>query len=244
MTRTAIIAALPGELGPLVRGWRSESRSGVRLWRWRHGGGEWSAACAGIGGAAALRALAAIEEDGPATSLLSLGWAGALDPAFRSGEAFGVLGVIDAGTGEHLPAAPLLGGCLLVTATRVADRAEKARLRAAFGAGLVDMEAAALARLARTRGIPFQGVKGVSDGPDEDLPDLNAFISETGKFATPRFVAFSLLHPRYWVALARMGRSSAESARRMAVSALDILDAGRTLRPSRSGTKGAAGGRT
>jgi hypothetical protein len=35
MTRVAIIAAMPAELKPLVRGWRHERRNGVDLWRWR-----------------------------------------------------------------------------------------------------------------------------------------------------------------------------------------------------------------
>ena len=36
---TAIIAAMTGELKPLVRGWQHERRNGVDLWRWRTRGG-------------------------------------------------------------------------------------------------------------------------------------------------------------------------------------------------------------
>jgi len=54
MTRVAIIAAMAGELKPLVRGWQHESCNGVDLWRWRFldekgDPCEWIAACAGAG---------------------------------------------------------------------------------------------------------------------------------------------------------------------------------------------------
>jgi adenosylhomocysteine nucleosidase len=115
-------------------------------------------------------------------------------------------------------------GCWLVTSPRVADQAEKLRLAGAYGAGLVDMEAAAVARLAAMRGIPFACSKGVSDGFAEQLPDFNRFISDTGKFQLLRFVVFVLLRPWHWPALIRMGENSRKAARRIADSLLDILD--------------------
>jgi hypothetical protein len=57
----AIIAAMPGELKPLTRGWRHVRSNGVDLWRWRFDGGEWIAACAGAGVEAATRAFAEVE---------------------------------------------------------------------------------------------------------------------------------------------------------------------------------------
>jgi hypothetical protein len=36
MTRIAIIAALPGELKPLVRGWQHERHLSVDVWQTRH----------------------------------------------------------------------------------------------------------------------------------------------------------------------------------------------------------------
>jgi len=58
MTRTAIIAAMLGELKPLTRGWQHTYRNGVDLWSWRFDEGEWIAACAGAGVEAATRAFA------------------------------------------------------------------------------------------------------------------------------------------------------------------------------------------
>jgi nucleoside phosphorylase len=108
--RTAIVAALPGELKPLVRssgrGWRHEKRNRVHIWRWRAGELEWVAACAGVGQNAAARALAEIERDGPVAQILSVGWAGSLRKDREPGEAFRVIGVVDLPTNTRLRTSP------------------------------------------------------------------------------------------------------------------------------------------
>ena len=95
---------------------------------------------------------------------------------------------------------------------------------------LVDMEAAAVARLAAMRAIPFYCVKGVSDGFGEQLPDFNRFISDNGKFQLLRFVVFVLLRPWHWPALIRMGENSRKAAQGIAESLLDILDENGSIR--------------
>jgi adenosylhomocysteine nucleosidase len=225
MTRVAIIAALPGELKPLVRGWQHESREGVQLWRWGFDGGEWIAACAGAGVSAATRAFAAVESDRHQfDAIISTGWAGALQEQFGAGRVFRVGSVVDAKTGERFSAAGGNDGCLLVTASRVADAKEKQRLAATYQAGLVDMEAAAVARLAHMRGVPFFCVKGVSDGVGERLPDFNRFISLDGRFKLFRFVAFAILRPLYWRGLIQMGENSKRASLGIAESLLYLLD--------------------
>jgi len=227
MSRIAIIAAMADELKPLVRGWRRESRNGVALWRRRHDEGEWIAACAGIGVDAATHAFAEIEKEGAINLVLSAGWAGALCEDFAAGRAYCVSAVIDAVTGERFPVACRSGGCWLATSHRVADQTEKRRLVATYGAGLVDMEAAGVARLAATRGIPFYCVKAVTDGFSDQLPDFNSFISIHGKFQVIRFILFALLRPWHWPTLWRMGQNGRRAARGMRDSLLDILESGR-----------------
>lgn len=173
MTRVAIIAALPGELQPLVRGWAPERRGGVRLWRRRHADSEWVAACAGVGGGPAARALAEAARDGELQLILSVGWAGALRADLTAGRALEVAGVIDAQSGERFPTAAAAGDLWLATGLAVADHAAKRRLANLTGAALVDMEAAAVARWAAVRRIPFRCVKAVSDGLDDALPDFS-----------------------------------------------------------------------
>jgi adenosylhomocysteine nucleosidase len=112
----------------------------------------------------------------------------------------------------------------LVTSPKVADTAEKQRLAAAYGASLVDMEAAGVARLGAMRGIPFYCVKGISDGYRDQLPDFNRFIAVNGQFKLARFILFVLLRPWHWPALMRMGENSKMAAQGIRDSLLDILD--------------------
>jgi adenosylhomocysteine nucleosidase len=224
MTRVAIIAAMPGELKPLVRGWQAESRSGVHLWRHHRNRKEWIAACAGAGQPAATRAFAEIEKDGPIDSVISTGWAGALSEEFAVGRAYWLSGVVDVLTGERFPTASKPAGPWLATSPKVAGKREKQRLSETYGAGLVDMEAAAIARLAQMRGIPFSCVKGISDAYTEQLPDFNRFIRPDGGFKLTSFILFSILRPHHWLALVRMGENSRRAAQGIAESLLETLD--------------------
>jgi adenosylhomocysteine nucleosidase len=224
MTRVVIIAAFPDELKPLVRGWKRELRGGVDLWSWQFDEGVWIAACAGAGVEAATRAFSEAGMDGAIDLAVSTGWAGALNEEFAPGRTYRVSGVIDARTGERFPAAAVQGECWLVTSPKVADEVEKRRLAAAYQAGLVDMEAAAIARLAAMRGIPFVCFKGVSDGFTHKLPDFNRFILSNGQFQCARFVLFAILRPWHWPALMRMGENSRRAAQSIAGSLLDFLD--------------------
>ena len=224
MTRVAIIAAFADELKPFVRGWPHSSRNNVRFWAQRNSEEEWIAACAGAGQEAATRAFAAIEEGGPISLVFSVGWAGALSPELAPGSAHNVAGVIDVRTGERFRCDAGAGELWLATSPKVAGAAEKHRLAAAYGASLVDMEAAAIARLAQMRGIPFYCVKGISDGYTDKLPDFNCFIAANGQFKLARFILFVLPRPWHWLALARMGENSRMAAQAIKKSLLEILD--------------------
>ncbi len=224
MARVAIIAALPGELKPLVRGWQHQRSNGVNLWRWKFDQGEWIAACAGAGVGAATRAFAEVEKDRAFDLVISVGWAGALSPALDTGRVYGPSGVIDARTGERFRVAIWNLERWLVTSPIVADEAEKQRLAAAYSADLVDMEAAGVARLALMRGIPFYCFKGISDGFKDELPDFNRFITANGQFQVGRFAVFSIFRPWQWPALIRMGENSKKAALGIAESLLDFLD--------------------
>jgi adenosylhomocysteine nucleosidase len=225
MMRIAIISALPGELKPLVRGWEHERRNGVDIWRTHRHRAEWIASCAGMGEHSATRAFAEIEKSGPIDRVISAGWAGALREDVEVGSAYRVAGVIDLRTGERFVA----DGATecdpwLVTSAAVAGVADKRRLAAEYRAGLVDMEAASIARLAAMRGIPFQCIKGVSDGFGENLPDFNRFITPEGQLSLPRLLFFVLPRPWCWPALIRMGENSHKASQNLAGLLLENLE--------------------
>jgi adenosylhomocysteine nucleosidase len=224
--RIGIIAALPGELKPLVRGWERlpvVKGSGITIWRRPETvrGHQVLAACGGMGAAAARRAFAAVEFFGALDAALSVGWAGALTPDAKPGKCFEVSEVVDAQTGERFASG--LPGVRLVTTARVADAHEKQRLANSYAATLVDMEAAAIARLGQMREIPVRCYKGVSDGLAAELPDLNPFINASGQLEMGRFLGHVALRPQYWGALATLGRHSDIAARAIAVEVKDYL---------------------
>ncbi len=207
MPRIGIIAAFHSELKPLVRGWQ---RRGP-LWLGRIGRCEAVAACGGMGSAAAARAGEQILASGPVDTLVSIGFAGSLSCGLKPPEACAVREVVDAATGERFPT-PDADGQRLITLGHIAGPAEKRRLAEQYQAVLVDMEAAAVARLARRHSLRFFCFKAVTDGPNDQLPDFNRFTGGDGRLRLPALLLHSLTHPRTWPPLLRLARSSSAAA--------------------------------
>ena len=144
--RIAILAALPREVAPLVRGWSAPLASkseGTSVW-------ESDAAivvCAGMGRKRVTRALELAESRGPLRSIISVGYAGALQQGMRIDGVYWPAIVIDGKTGERFACED--GEGILVTADHVVGRDEKTKLAAQWNADLVDMEAATVARVGK-----------------------------------------------------------------------------------------------
>lgn len=219
MNTIAIVAALPSELAPLTRGW---AHSGTAV-TGCIGDHPILATSAGMGAPAATRAcesiLAAASPAAPIDTLVSIGYAGSLSCGLRPPEACAIREVIDAANDERFPTDTLPGSPpdsikpqRLVTFNRVANPETKRRLAEQYQATLVDMEAAAVARFARARGLKFVCFKAVTDGPNDRLPDFSRFTSPEGHLRFPSFVAWALVHPGYWGALRRLGQNSRQAA--------------------------------
>lgn len=238
--RIGIIAALPGELRRLVRGWQTlpvDRRSGVAMWQRKTGPAEDQvlAVCAGMGEGAARRAFTAAEHAGSLDLVLSVGWAGALTDACLPSHCYVATEIIDAQTGERFQLTEGARQLRLVTTARVANAAEKRRLASTYVAGLVDMEAATVARLAQMRAIPVVCIKAVSDGYDHDLPDMNPHISPEGKLQMRGFLGQVATQPAHWRGLMRLGATSARAARALAVAIEGVLAVGDPERVNRTG---------
>ena len=217
--RIGIVAALPGELKHIVRGWervRTERGSGLSVWRTRRGEDEVVAVCGGMGPEAAGRAFAAAERDGGLEFVISLGWAGATKANFVPGACFAFAEIIDAQTGERFAAQGGKMQLKLVSSAQVASVAEKKRIWDSYLAGAVDMEAATVARLARMREIPLLCIKAISDGVDSELPDFNRFIDSRGQLRMGSFLAHVGVRPLTWSPLAYLGMHSAAGSKAMA----------------------------
>jgi adenosylhomocysteine nucleosidase len=213
-SRIAIIAALPGELKPLVRGWKQTAR---HVWTGSIGDHACMAIAGGMGAEAANHAVALARSEFNPNVLVSYGWAGALTCAVKPGMACAISEVVDLTNGRRF-ATGNPDGLRLLTLNHVARADEKRKLAERNQAVLVDMEAAAVARIAHQRRLSFYCFKGVSDGYTDKLPDFSRFISWDGQLRMPAFLAYVAPRPRYWASLARLGKMS-----QVAASALAIL---------------------
>ena len=73
---------------------------------------------------------------------------------------------------------------------------EKRRLRERTGATVVEMEFAAVQKIAREWGVPCRAVRVVSDTAGEDLPlDFNRYRDGEGRFQIGRIALAGLLRP-------------------------------------------------
>ena len=251
MTRVGIIAAMPGELKPLVRGWKRlslpRSGRGASAWQGVMGDAVCVAVCAGMGEQAAERACAIAANGEPLNALVSVGWAGALSCGVQPATAYVVNEVVEAATGERFgtrsstEATP--AALKLVTIDHVAGTPEeKKKLGIAYRAVLVDMEAAAIARFARNHGIAFYCLKAVSDVQGEVLPDFGRFSDSEGRLRLPALLGHVALRPRYWPALARVGNNGRRGAVEIAAALGPLLaplaDPGRWPMPAAQRVEG------
>jgi len=188
-------------------GWRPMEREhGGHKYRFFEDGQDMVLVCGGIGAAAARRAAeAAIALYAP-TVIYSVGFAGGLEPGVKVGDVFVPAQVIDAGDGSRVNLSE--GQGVLVSFASVADPAQKARLKDSFGAQLVDMEAAAVARAAQARGVEFVAVKSISDDFDFTFPEMERFVDSEGQFQPSRFAWFAVLRPWLWWKISQLFKNS------------------------------------
>lgn len=209
-SRIGIIAAMPAELAPLVRGWQ---RTADGTWQTRRGSTELVAVARGMGARRAEQAVLAAEATGPLTALVSVGWAGATTCGVHPGAAYEVGEVLDLVSNRTYATSGVPNPVKLVTADHVAGRKEKHRFAVEHAASLVDMEAATVARMAQERQIPFYCWKAITDLNTEDLPDFAPFLDQEQQLQTGRLAAYAVTHPRVLPVLLRMARNGRSGAR-------------------------------
>ena len=218
-TRIAIVAALPGELAPLVRGWKSTAK---HAWTGAIGPHACLAIAGGMGAPSVNRAVARVRSEFDPHVLVSYGWAGALTCAVKPGMACAISEVVDVTNGKRVTT-DNPQGIRLLTLNHVARGDEKRKLAERYQSVLVDMEAAAVSRLARQQRLRFFCFKGVSDGYNDRLPDFGRFISTEGQLRMPPFLAYVAMRPWYWASLARLGTMSRTAATALATLAAETL---------------------
>jgi nucleoside phosphorylase len=208
--RLAIVAALEREIAAVVRGWeRKDAEYAGRKLRC-YESEKAVLVCGGIGPRAARQAAEAAVHWSEPLALLSTGLAGSLNDRMKVGDTFFAAEIVDAATGHVYPTPA--GTEKLVTASRILGVEEKHLLAQRFGAAAVDMEAAAVAEVARQAHLPFFAIKVISDELGFPMPAMDLFVDEAGNFGTGRFVLHTMLRPRWWPAVFHLARNSSRAA--------------------------------
>jgi adenosylhomocysteine nucleosidase len=228
MPEVAIVAALEREVRPLVREWKSAERE--------HGGKKFQffessravVVCGGIGPEAARRATEAVIALYQPARVLSAGFAGALTESLRVGDVIEPRRVADARDGSKTDTGA--GAGLLVSFSSVAGTEQKAKLAGAYGAQAVDMEAAAVAKGAEARGLPFTAIKAISDEFGFPMPSMERFIAADGSFQSGRFALHSAVRPWTWGAVLRLARNSSLASRSLCAKLESVIAGSVTAR--------------
>jgi adenosylhomocysteine nucleosidase len=174
-------------------------------------------AVSGIGGMAAAGAARRLADAG-ASSLVSWGLAGGLDPVLAAGTiclpefvttAVGAGFPTDHHWRELVGAAiaarrVVVGGTLLSSERAIEDVAGKAAAFRQSGAAAVDMESHAIAGIAASRGLPFIAIRVIVDTATDILPEAVLAASTDGQVHALRLLQGLVRSPRDIAPLVRL----------------------------------------
>jgi adenosylhomocysteine nucleosidase len=173
----------------------------------------------GIGQAAAAAAAGRLIDAG-AGALVSWGVAGGLVPSLEAGAVCLPEEVIGP-DGTRYPTAsewretlsplvaahrPVACGSLLTSAMPIATAAAKAAAHQDTGAVAVDMESSAVAKAARTHGLPFIAVRAIVDTAADEVPRAVSGASQSGQVRIGRLVLGLMRSPADLVPLLRLAK--------------------------------------
>jgi adenosylhomocysteine nucleosidase len=189
-----IVAALAIETADLIDGLTSVRKyqsASIPVIEGEHGGKIVAVAVSGPGRQAARRATEILISGHRPRTLISAGFAGALNPSLARNDLVLPDEIIDREGGRHrveLPDALTTKvahakGTLLTVDRVVLKAAQKAELRAFYGADLVDMESAAVASLCDESLVRFLSIRVISDDAQADLPrEVARVIAHGGSY--------------------------------------------------------------
>ncbi len=177
MSMPVLLFAMEEERRPFLelcrrRGVPMERRGRGRL-RLELGDRAWDVALTGAGESAALKSLAALTP----SEIVHAGFAGALRPDLRVGDLARVVSirkgpqVLDVPPTEIMQRMIDLPSARLVTAPAPLGVRDKRLMHSHDAGDLVDMESHAVLACALEEGVPYTGLRIVSDTLDQELPD-------------------------------------------------------------------------
>ena len=214
----AVVAAMSRELAPLLRGVRAVKHDGVEFFELPRA----VIAVGGVGKNAAGRASNAVVGRYSPSVLVSAGVAGALTSNLHVGDVVNGHEVVDADSGERFVATG--AGGTVATVSAVNGPLEKRALAERWSTDVVEMEAAAVARVAHERGIEFAVVKAISDELDFVMPPVGRFVSSAGKFETGRFALHLAFHPKWWSGVRELNANAKAASVKLCEALQHLID--------------------
>ncbi|MBK5273674.1 MAG: hypothetical protein JJE30_01300 [Desulfuromonadales bacterium] len=229
--RIGIITAMPEETGAVVRAVGDTKKvqgAGLCLRQGTASGHEIFIAEAGMGLKNAAAAAEKLVQDVRPDLLVSAGFCGGIAEELRVGDVV-VASALTIASGAVLEdvAVEIAAACCTLVAQRAGEGKrvfgglfvstaaimQKAQLAALLPSGspcpVVEMESAAIARVAKESGIPFAGIRSVSDPFDEELGfSLDEFCDDRMRIRIPRVLWTIICKPRIIPQLARLARNS------------------------------------
>ncbi len=241
MVDILILAALPMEVRPFLRRVKARRCKDLPMpaWEFPAGQGRGVAAVTGMGRSAIRAAQELLARYRPGV-LVSVGFGGALTSDLAPGDV--VLGQSirhfqpDTGELEEIstpapprPIAALIQGLALaglsgvagnlITTPYIMDKARQGQPLSRLPHAAVDLENSLLARLAAAQGLPWLGLRAITDGPGEEIPDFLRLEKTPGVLDALGWLARD---PRRLKALLHLRRRAHLAAARLA-QALEVL---------------------
>lgn len=225
-----VIVALPWEL-------KSLTRDTIAPGSWKAIAPQTLVAVSGMGAEHAREAAALLIAQG-ATTLMSWGYAAALDERLSAGclalpeRVIGADGkgyAVDAQWHERLYLAsafklPVWTGALVESESVVTTAAEKLALNERTGAAAVDMESAAHARAAAKRRVPYVAVRAIVDTASTEIPEAVLQARDARGGVDVGKLLGACRRPADWIEVARLAsqfRAAQRTLKRATRFALD-----------------------
>lgn len=233
----AILAALPQECSAVLDwpGWRRlEASSGLSVYSLEREGRSLRLAIGGMGGDRTRKVLGSLVKDYTPTRLISIGFAGALDPGLRVGDVvvgtrvfmWRARGQLAPGLGLECPWEGFrFKSASVVSAPGLVSKLEVIRdLDRQWLPAVLDLETFALAQEAQERGIAFSSIRAVSDEWDLDVgPRIEAMLGEDLVIKPSRMILRLISKPWESVLLWRLLRRSRVAAKGLGNALFQLL---------------------
>ena len=190
----------------------------------------------GIGKERAETATKFILEHYPVTTMISLGFAGALTEGLKIGDII-LCSTIYCGNGQinrgpwqeslrsdtslvslasqgrGVTTAGLYRGSSVTVAEPASSSKAKQDLSKAFPAEVVDMESYWIARIASTRHIPFIAIRAISDTMQDSLIPFDQILDSNGKWRLKKVALYFLSHPQHVIRLLALLKNARQAMR-------------------------------